>query len=264
MIYFVEGIPGGGKSTYSRRLFSQLDNSVYYKEEYGNPIDLLRQAVLSEQEYDSLMCYLESICTKDEFLRIRQFADSSITRLNELVFFPFVHTPTQTEAARQILDILFYKEVDDGMSSQEVFREIFKSRIKTFILNQNKNCNYIFEGALLHNPLYTLLGFYNNTKEDIIRFYWEIYDILRDTDYSVLLLSPENIPAILQTTVTARKNCTDFSWFDGFNRWFSMSKNYCDYSGMSGLLRFSEEMAYIQNVIIKNVPLHCQLIYRGE
>ena len=50
MIYFVEGAPAVGKSFYSRRLREKLEEKkevVYYKEEYKNPIDLLRQAILS-------------------------------------------------------------------------------------------------------------------------------------------------------------------------------------------------------------------------
>lgn len=264
MIYFVEGIPGGGKSTFSRQLFVQLDNSMYYKEEYNNPIDLLRQAVLAENEYNALLRHLESICAKDEYACISQYADSSVTRLNGMAFFPFVHAPTQSKAARQVLDALFYKEVDDGMASQAVYRDILKSRIKKFVLTQNRNTDYIFEGALFHNPLYTLLGFYSNTRGDIIDFYREIHDILRDTDYTVLLLSPKDIPGVVQKTVAARRKCTDFNWLDGFNRWFSLSKNYRSYSGISGLVRFSEEMADIQDAIVKSVPFHYQLIQREE
>ena len=58
-LYFVEGLPGVGKSTFAYSLHKQLlvtnDNVVYYKEETCQPVDLFRQAIIPQQKFEKLL-----------------------------------------------------------------------------------------------------------------------------------------------------------------------------------------------------------------
>jgi len=88
MIYFVEGAPAVGKSFYSRRLKGQMEEKkevVYYKEEYKNPIDLLRQAVLSQTEYAHFMNKLRTLCSNETFELLERDITNSITSVDDML-----------------------------------------------------------------------------------------------------------------------------------------------------------------------------------
>ena len=187
MIYFVESIPGGGKSYFSRRKYNNgKSKTIYYKEEYYNPIDLLRQAVISKSEYIQLLEDIRGLCKSNELYQIVESNISKeITFLEDTVFLPFLHIDSKKQEVRDRLMKLYYREYDDGKVSRKKYCDILLKRLENFIVTYDRDTDYIFEGALLHNPLFTIMGFYDMNKNEIIEFYDKVYKLLCLTEYEI-------------------------------------------------------------------------------
>lgn len=264
MIYFVEGSPAVGKSFYARKLQKEIESIrtvIYYKEEYKNPIDLLRQAVLTEEEFDFFMRTLKDLCIDEFYKEIQQDIYDSITEANGLFFVPFMHIRTQTKEQHNHLYSLYNKEIDDGKCSYSFYCDIIIKRLMAFLQNIENDKDYIFEGALLHNPLFSILGFYDVDKCEIIRFYKSIEKVLRQTEYEIHLVECDDTENVIMHALETRGN-QDYSWATGFDSWFAQTCKYKDYKGKNGIVSFSKDIEQCENYILKNVPLKKTIIKR--
>lgn len=264
MIYFVEGSPAVGKSFYARKLQREMESFrsvIYYKEEYKNPIDLLRQAVLTEEEFDAFMMTLKGLCTNKFYKEIKQNIFDSITEANGLLFVPFMHIRTETKEQHNYLYSLYNREIDDGKCSYSFYCDIIIGRLMTFLQNAENDKDYIFEGALLHNPLFSILGFYDVDKCEIIRFYNSIEKILRQTEYEIHLVECDDTEKVISRALETRVN-QDYNWVAGFDSWFGQTNKYKDFNGKTGIVAFSKDVEWCENYILRNVPLKKTIIKR--
>lgn len=256
MIYFVEGAPAVGKSFYSRRLKEKLEDKkevIYYKEEYKNPIDLLRQAVLTQTEYANFLHQLRSICTDESFKMIERDIINSSTDIDNMVVIPFMHIKTYSEEQRMCLDSLYEKEMDDGKSLYNDYCEMLIKRTQKFLEEYEPEKDYIFEGAILHNPLFSILGFYNVSERELINFYKEIETLLSSVEYEFHVVCCNSINNAIEHAIASRKAQDSFGWQEGFDRWFCQSVNCKSFHGKEGIVLFSEEIACYERIILENV-----------
>lgn len=265
MIYFIESIPGGGKTYYSRNLQNEISNNViYYREEECNPIDLQRQAVLSKSEYYDFLQTLDSLFEdKEAAENIKVEIECSLTKLNDLVFLPFMHIRTENKSAKKLLYSLYKNEVNDGMVVFEKYRDLLLSRISNFLEEYNKDINYIFEGALFHNPLITILGFYDMQYCEIRDFYEEIFRLLKDHKYVIKLIVVDDIDSTVRYTAKKRKDSKGFSWQEGFEMWFLQSNNFRSYKGVDGIITFAKEISKVELDLIRDIRFEADIIERG-
>jgi len=285
MIHFVEGIPGGGKSTFARELYEAAlrtgsGRAVYYKEEYRNPIDFLRQAVLTEEEYDRFLEDIGNAFSADRAGEggcevvgssgvIRQIRES-ITRMDGLVFLPFMHIETGNAAARKMLDALYEKEADDGKVPFDEYCTLLIARVEHFLSECDQETDYIFEGALLHNPLISMLCAYDDlTYLDIKHMYEKLYGLLGGltctTDgsgYVIDLIRTSDIDGRVRQTAANRRGAPGHGWEDGFSSLLGLSGRYAGYEGLDGIIRFVKEMAGYEERIMSDIPFNVNIIQR--
>ena len=256
MIYFVEGAPAVGKSFYSRRLKKKLEEKkevVYYKEEYKNPIDLLRQAVLSQTEYSHFMNQLKELCTNESFVMLERDITNAITRVDDMYVIPFMHINTYTGEQRKCMDSLYEKEIDDGKSLYKDYCKMIIKRVQKFLNEYESEKDYIFEGALLHNPLFSILGFYNVTERDLLDFYKKIETILSSAEYEIHVVCCDSIKNAIEHAIASRQTRVVLGWQDGFDKWFSQSVNFKDFHGKDGIVLFSQEIESAEILILERV-----------
>lgn len=257
MIYFVEGIPAGGKSFYARKLQEKLLSKkevTYFKEEYKNPIDLLRQAFLTKEEYEVLLQKLRNTCTEDEYELLFTDIQESLTTVDDMICIPFMHIKSQNEAQRECLDSLYEKELDDGKCIYTDYCDVIVKRIQLFLQEAKEEKDYIFEGALLHNPLFSLLGFYDISDTEIIQFYKRINEILSTTEYEFHIVCCDSIDGAINHAVEVRKTDNAFGWENGFEQWFRQSRNYQEHTGREGIISFAKDIFYYEELILDSVP----------
>ena len=265
MIYFVEGIPAGGKSFYARSLRKKLmqkKDVIYFKEEYKNPIDLLRQAFLTSAEYENLLIDLRNISSEDEYWALFEDIQGSISTVDNFICIPFMHIKTQNETQRKRLDSLYEKELDDGKCTYTEYCNMIIKRIQMFLQESTDDIDYIFEGALLHNPLVSILGFYNVGEAEIVQFYKIVNDILSTTEYEIHLVCCDNIDKAINHAVETRKKNTAFDWEKGFELWFKQSNNYKTCTGRDGIISFAKDVFSYEKLILAKVQFRQSKIRR--
>ena len=264
MIYFVESIPGGGKSYYSRKIDRKAEKrTIYYKEEYYNPLDLLRQAVLTNEEYKHFLSDVNGkCCNENEYLLIKARIEAVLTSLDDRVFIPFLHIDTSNESVNALLMNLYSYEYDDGFVPYTDYCETILKRLECFLHSCDPSVDYIFEGALLHNPLFTILGFYDLTDSEIIKFYECIYSLLSSYEYEIHLIEVDNIKKAIVATAHNRMMAGNLTWENGFDKWFIQTKNYSNLNGIDGIVAFSKDIINYEKMIIDTVPFKNKIIER--
>lgn len=264
MIYFVESFPGGGKSYYSQKLHKSAEKRIiYYKEEYHNPLDLLRQAVMTRAEYKKLLSDIYELCSNEkEYRSIESRISEELTVLDDKVFIPFLHINTSNELVSNLLLNLYNYEYDDGLVSCKEYCDIILKRLNHFLVNYEQSSNYIFEGALFHNPLFTILGFYDMGKEEILGYYQSIYSMLCPYEYEIDLIKADDVKKAIFTTAQNRMSAGNLTWEKGFERWFKQTRNYSNLSGMEGIVSFAKEIIKYENLLLETIPFTNKIIER--
>ena len=178
---------------------------------------------------------------------------NSITCVEDMLVIPFMHINTYTDEQRRCLDSLYEKEIDDGKSLYKDYCSMIIKRIQKFLNEYEPEKDYIFEGALLHNPLFSILGFYDVTEREIIDFYKRIETVLSSVEYEIHVVCCDNIRNAIDHAIFSRKTHATLGWQEGFDRWFSQSINYADYHGKEGIVLFSKEIECVEGVILERV-----------
>lgn len=263
MIYFIESIPAGGKSYYARKTLNQLGgDAILYKEEYYNPIDVFRQALLTENEYSALLKSVQVTLPMEDVKKIISEFENGISQMDRFLFLPYMHASQSKIYISKYLPYLYQKEICDGQIHYSTYFEIILNRIRKFIQSKDSNKNYIFEGAILHNPLITILGEYSLSEDMILSFYWDVYKILRDEDYVFRYINVENVRQCVLYANQKRSNASEYNWMAGFDWWFKHSKNYSNYRGIEGIIAFSNSIKEIEEKILYQIPFEITKIER--
>lgn len=263
LIYFVESIPAGGKSTYSKDLFLKRRNTTqYFRENFKNPIDLLRQAMLSDSLYGDFIKRIENSCTQIEFRTIKKEIENNITKMDDKIFFPYLWLMSYNISDVSLFEELYNYEVDDGKIDYIQYTNIIYRRFEIFLKEIEKNKDYIFEGVLFHNPLITILGYYNCDFNTLRSFYTGLYGLLKMYEYQVVYIQVDKIEEAVAHAAGVRMDKFDYNWVNGFNRWFSDSKNFKDYVGVDGITRFAIKIKQYEELIISTIPFNREIVYR--
>ena len=199
------------------------------------------------------MCQLKTLCTNETFVLLERDITNSITCVEDMLVIPFMHINTYTDEQRRCLDSLYEKEIDDGKSLYKDYCSMIIKRIQKFLNEYEPEKDYIFEGALLHNPLFSILGFYDVAEREIIDFYKRIETVLSSVEYEIHVVCCDNIRNAIDHAIFSRKTHATLGWQEGFDRWFSQSINYADYHGKEGIVLFSKEIECVEGVILERV-----------
>lgn len=70
-----------------------------------------------------------------------------------------------------------------------------------------------------------------------------------------------DIDKVILHAVETRK-CQDYEWAVGFDRWFGQTYKYKNYKGERGIVVFSKNMEWYENIILENTSLKKIIIKR--
>lgn len=222
-VYFVEGLPAIGKSALARKLLAEeATNKIvcYYKEETCQPIDLFRQAILSPKQFNEFISLFPHLYPEIE---------KNSYRINDYYIIAY----TMLSDPNAMLELHKY-DLGDGQvpfSTYKQWHECVWNNFKKIAL-ESETDTFIMEGAMLHNQLLDIIGFYDYDYNDLLNYYKKLVGHLSCFDTKLYFINCNNIERLV-TSSLAERGTHPGSWGNGFHKWME-SSSYCQKNRLEG------------------------------
>ena len=255
-VIFVEGLPGSGKSTLLHDINEQL-REVYscecYKEETKQPLDLFRQAVLPACELEELLFLNRTEYPEQESATGVWLKEQSYM-IEDTVIIAYTQRDDKCgNAVKNLSKKLREYDIGDGRVSFEVYADYHKYVWRNFA-KELHDCQrvYLSEGALFHNQLLDLVGFYELSDEEICSYYRSLISELGDIDILVEYIDVENIGKLIASTNQSRPG-----WQERLDRWLQHApwaiQNHC--RGEQGVKRLYEKIRCVHKMLMDELSI---------
>ena len=233
-IYFIEGIPGIGKTTLSLTVENSLLQKAkkvkrYEEHSCENPLDMTRKAFLSQTEYKLFVekCVALAKGSKYSSNDIIAEIEARTSFESEHAIISYLQPYFENEAIIQELRQLYRREICNGHISEKEYMDVILSMFFKFSKDAQDDWFYIFDGALLQNILLDMIGFYNVSSEALKVFYNKLLSILAAFEIVILYLYDKNVETILNETNSARAKMNWLSKYDAWvtrTNWFQLQE----------------------------------------
>ncbi len=233
MNYFIEGLQGSGKSTLVERLSKKPGGTVFREGDYS-PVELAWCAYVTKEEYSQIL---------DKYNEIRTLIEEKSHAENDHMIICYTQVITDVPGFHKDLE---QYEIYNGRCPFDRFRKIIFERYK----NWNGN-GMIFECSLFQNIVEDMILYRNMQDREIMDFYQELADVIRDKDFRVFYLKSGDIEANIGVI---RKERSDDN---GNEMWFPLMLGYFDESpyakikGVSGADELLKHFAHRQELELR-------------
>ncbi len=203
MNYFVEGLQGSGKSTLVQKLSEIFPDYTAVREGDYSLVELAWCAYVSMDKYQEIL---------DKYRDIRPLIEQKSFEENGHMIICYTQIITDIPAFHKDLE---QYEIYNGRRSYDEFRQIVLGRYRRW--NTNKK---IFECSILQNTIEDMILYRVMSDEEILEFYKEVGDALKEKDMHIFYLETDDIAANIDVI---RKERSDDN---GNELWFPMMINY--------------------------------------
>ena len=173
---FIEGIQGSGKSTLSRELAKRLPEFHVYHEGDISPVELAWCSYMKKEVWEGMLQKYPTLA--DEIKAKTQI---------EGEYYITAYTRIMAESRSFYEDMEAY-EIYNGRVEFDFFHDVIMRRYAAF---SEEGC--VFECSFFQNSMETMLLYYQLSDEEILAFYQEAYDILKDKGFQMIYLDSEKI-----------------------------------------------------------------------
>ena len=255
-----EGLPAAGKTTLARAMQQQFGPQhcavEFFREETCQPVDLFRQAVFLPEEYAELLRLPEAA-------PLAEMLAQNTRRLGPYFVTAYLQLPFSENAAA-LRQLFRSHDIGDGRASFETYRYLHLLLWEQFVAEYGSTSSVIItEGVMLQNQLLDLVGFYELPEAALLRYFRELFDILRPLKPKLHYIYLKNIETTLLHALQERG--TDVgSWGCGFETWLAQTpygkrKHLC---GVSGMLSCCLTLQALSLSILECSNLDCEIIER--
>jgi Thymidylate kinase len=241
-LILVEGMPGSGKTTISKKIRDYLINKGLDVELYNegdlHPVDLAWNALLTKEEYKSL------IKNNKEFENT--IKENSIFEDGYVIV-----AYTKLGLSKDQNDLMKYfeaHEVYDGRVSLDMFKEIHLRRWRKFgqEMKKTKDKITIFECAFFQNHINELLAVHEKDNHYIIQYLKELIETVLDLNPKLIYLNQisvrDTLNRVAEERVSENKEIYP-DWIDLVTEYFKNS-NYGknnDINGFDDIVEYFEK-----------------------
>lgn len=200
---FIEGIQGTGKSTLSRRLAKELPDYHVYHEGDISPVELAWCSYMTKEAWEEKITKYPALAEEIKAKTVIE-GDYYIT----------AYTRIMAESRAFYEDMEQY-EIYNGRVDFDFFHDVIMKRYAAF---SEEKC--IFECSFFQNSIESMLLYYQLSDEEIIAFYQEAYDLLKDKGFQLLYLNSEQTR---ENILQIKKERSDKQ---GNEMWYPLMMNY--------------------------------------
>ena len=217
MNYFVEGLQGSGKSTLVGKLSEKHpDLKVCHEGDYS-PVELAWCAYVSYGQYSHIL---------EKYAGIRDMIEAKSHAEGDRMVICYTQILTDVPGFHKDLE---QYEIYNGRTAFEEFKDILLGRYRKWDGEES-----IFECSLFQNTVEDMILFRCFSDDEIMNFYREVAEALKDKEYLIEYLKTSDIPSSIGVI---RKERSDEA---GNELWFPLMIGYFNESpyalkyGLSG------------------------------
>lgn len=223
---FIEGIQGTGKSTLSSRLEKELTDYHVYHEGDISPVELAWCSYMTKEAWEEKLVKYPAL---SEEIKAKTKVEGE--------YYITAYTRILAESRAFYEDMEQY-EIYNGRVEFDFFHDVIMKRYAAF---SEEKC--IFECSFFQNSIETMLLYYQLSDEEIISFYKEAYDILKDKGFQMLYLNSEQTR---ENILQIKKESSDEH---GNEMWYPLMMNYLKespYGKAQGYQDFDDMIAHFE------------------
>lgn len=200
---FIEGLQGSGKSTLLTNIVKMAPEYRAYREGDISPVELAWCSYMTGEQFQETLEKYPGL--RDEILK---------HTMREGEHYITAYTLILAED-RAFYEYMESHEIYNGRVDFDTFREVILGRYR--MLTDTGN---VFECSFFQNSMESMMLFYEMQDEEIVAFYKEAYDILKDKNFKLIYLDAENIR---ETLWKIRKERSDDK---GNEMWYPLMLGY--------------------------------------
>lgn len=259
--YFIEGIPGSGKTTYAQRLFDHLhskgESVILFNEGDLHPIDLAWCSIIKSDKFTALTekysAYREQILEHSKFME-----DTVIT--------------AYTKVRVDDKDATFF----DDFSPYEIyrtkdfhhFRDTHLALWEKFNQSYKEDTIYIFECIYLQNHINELLLKFGLFESEVLNYFQELMNKLSNLETTVLYIKPLNIKTTFDRVIDERKSNNDFykDWIDLVIEYLEGTKlgKKLGYAGYDGAIQYFNDRQKLECNLLRKLNTKAMVFEQEE
>lgn len=243
---FIEGTQGSGKSTLTTKLAQKLPDYHPYREGDLSPVELAWCSYLTLEQYREVLKRYPDYAGEIKKNTLEEGSRKIVS-----------YTLILTEQ-REFYEYMESFEIYNGRVPLEEFKKIVRTRYQNLDTYGN-----IFECSLFQNSIENLMLFYELSDGEIIKFYREMYQILKGKNMKLFYLQSDDLRASIEQIKKERVDDEGNEvWFELVRRYFETSpfgvRNHC--SGIEDYLKHLERRVGIERKVIEEIMNECTLV----
>ena len=200
---YIEGIQGTGKTTLLRLLGQQLpEYHVYWEGDYC-PVELAWCTYMTEAEYQQALADFSDL-TDEIKKRTTVEGDRYIIEYTRIL-----------AECREFYEYMERFELYNGRKPLDEYKQILLTRYRNFTGSGN-----VFECSFFQNTMEELLLYYDMTEQEIVEFYRNLFEPLKNKDFVMVYLQSD---AIEENLLQIKKERSDNR---GNEMWYPLMLRY--------------------------------------
>ncbi|WP_240841392.1 hypothetical protein [Acidaminobacter sp. JC074] len=257
-LILIEGIPGSGKTTISRRLADELSNDGYkvlhVNEGGSHPADLSWQSILTEKEFKALV---------EKYPSYKEVLNKHTLIEDELAI--TAYTCLGLDKTSDLYKYLEKREIYSIDADIETFKRAHINRWKKFVKEADKDAVYVFECVLLQNHITQLILEYEADKRLIRNYMNDFVAVIKDMSPIIHYLAPASVENAIRHVAEERRP----KYQDRQDIWIDRVLDYVrntpygkrhNLKSIEGFIGFTSHRQAIELELLKALDIHVNII----
>lgn len=256
-IYFIEGLPGSGKTSMAKKIHAHLkslgrDVELFIEGDL-HPVDLAWIAMFNEHQYQEI---------KRKYPMLKDQIESLVVKDKQTYYLAYTQVKLNKQSKNFYDDCEQYEIYkQDDLST---FLSTHISRFESFIqTHKSQDTIYIFECVLIQNHINELVLKYGYKTQQIIQYFKMLMAPLTAIDFEIFYIHQKNVDKIL-ANISEQRRTNDKNlykdWIDHVINYISSLPYGKQYTDNQGCLTYFKSRQEEELALLKHLNDHVSII----